>query len=312
MSQFDGPIVVILPRNDISCFLAASLIRHIAQTRKCDLTYYIVDRVDRRTWPNANRINGKTWLYMLGDLPEMPVHTAAARGFGRFTSSQDKSVSALFWEMTTGMPVCYSPILYSFERVWSHSKYASPEDWGYRCILFKYTEIAVEKGMIEAIKQADRFIHQPYAEIVAASRKAYDTKVAEITALIADKPKFTLHVNEEVRSKCKLPETWQGLVVRFIDTTDVQVDTGFLSYLVSKEPDIDILIQHRQHKLNNNVLHKYYARSMKETDLLTWDILKGHPRAASGEAVGAGAPFSDIKWMESIDDMPLLDKLSLA
>jgi hypothetical protein len=85
------------------------------------------------------------------------------------------------------------------------------------------------------------------------------------------------------------------------------VDTGLLAYYVGlSHPEVDILVQHRLHQLQNNVCHRYYCRAIKEVDLLAWNVLSGHPRAASGQVTKVVAPFSDHAWMESIDCMPFL------
>ena len=91
-------IVVIAPKYDTACFLAAAMVRAIAHSRNCRATYYFVDYIDRRTWPNPNCIDSNTWLYMLGDF-DMPAHVARAKDVGHFVSTETASVAAHFWTM---------------------------------------------------------------------------------------------------------------------------------------------------------------------------------------------------------------------
>ena len=299
-------IVVIAPKYDTACFLAAAMVRAIAHSRNCRATYYFVDYIDRRTWPNPNCIDSNTWLYILGDF-DMPAHVARAKDVGHFVSTETASVAAHFWTMLTNAPVTASPGLSSFERTWSHT--ATEMDWGFRKALNTFAATAVDTGMLPALTQGSAFLYRPVEVIHADCRRLYEQETAALTEQLVGQHQSTLYITEEVLDKCHLPAEWLGVVIRVVDTTGKRVDTGFLAHHVSlTHPTVDILVQHRMHQLTNNMLHKYYCRALsdKVPDLRVWDILGGHPKAASGEVHGTAAPLTDTAWLASIDDMPLL------
>ena len=304
----DANIVVILPKSDPTNILILSIFRRVSQKSGYRFTPYFVTPADRRTWPNPNRINNKTWLYLFGNLPSMPVHEANAHKIIKLASTETKSVVAVFWEFAFNSPIPDSDNLFrAFERVWSNSPDATDADWGLRAILRDMALTAEQSNIGLAFRDADAMFTRPWDAQLAICKQRYNEDLAKLVAVVAGRSQYTLYVNEEVVAKCQLPAAWLGKVVRFVDTTDVEVDTGLLTRHVSQtHPDVGILVQHRLHQLTNNVCHRYYCRAIKEVDLLAWDILAGHPRAASGQVTHVVAPFSDHAWMASIDGMPFL------
>jgi len=309
MSKPAKSIAVILVKNDVSSFLVAGMIRNIGIQWNLPVSYYTVNRIDRRTWPSPNKITPDTWLYMIGDLPPMPLHEARAKGFGHHTSSETESVATRFFRVLYPMiPVATSTILPSHERTWSHSPLSTPEDWGLRDVLFSFTEVVETKGMTAAFDAATLYLYQGSEAVRTDLLRRYTEKKTELLTCLETCSQYTIHLNEEGLAKNSLPAEWLNKSVRLIDTTDVHVDTGLLSQHVRVSyPDVDILVQYRKILLNNSVLHKYYCRALKDVDLLAWKILKGHSKGASGESrAKTNAPFTDTEWMESIDDMPTL------
>jgi len=304
--SIDANIVVVLPKGDPTNILLLSVFRRFNQKSGYRFTPYFVTPADRRTWPNPNRVNNKTWLYLFGNLPSMPVHEANAHKVIKLASTETESVVAVFWKFAFNSPIPVSDNLFhSFERVWSNSPDATDEDWGLRAILRDMALTAEQSNIGLAFRDADAMFTKPWN---ATCKQRYDEDLAKLVAVVAGCPQYTLAITEEVTGKCQLPAAWLGKVVRFVDTTGVEVDTGLLTRHVSQtHPEVDILIQHRLHQLTNNVCHRYYGRAIKkDVDLLAWGILAGHPRAASGQVTGVVAPFSDHAWMESIDGMPFL------
>ena len=303
----DANIVVILPKSDPTNILILSVFRRFSQKFGYRFTPYFVTPADKRTWPNPNRVNNKTWLYIFGNMPSMPVHEANAHKVLKTTSTETESVVAVFWKSSFGFAIPDSDNLFrAFERVWSNSPDATDADWGLRSILRDMARSA-ETNIHQGFRDADAMFTRPWDAQLATFKQRYDEDLAKLVAVVAGCSQYTLYVNEEVVAKCQLPAAWLRKVVQFVDTTDVEVDTGLLTRHVSQtHPDVGILVQHRLHQLTNNVCHRYYCRAIKEADLLAWDILAGHPRAASGQVTGVVAPFSDHAWMESIDGMPFL------
>ena len=314
MSKIAKSIAVILPKNDVSSFLVAGMIRNIGIQWNLPVSYYTINRIDRRTWPSPNKITSDTWLYMIGDLPPLPIYEARAKAFGHHTSSETESVATRFFRVLYPMiPVPTSTILPSHERTWSHSPLCSPEDWGFRDVLFSFTEVVETKGMAAAFDAATLYLYQGSEAVRTDLLRRYTEKKTELLTCLETCSQYTIHLNEEALAKNELPAEWIGKSVRLIDTTEVHVDTGFLSHHVRVSyPDVDILVQYRKILLsNNNVIHKYYCRALKDVDLLSWKILKGHSKGASGESrAKTNAPFTDTEWMESVDDMPLLTLIS--
>jgi hypothetical protein len=313
MSKTAKSIAVILVKNDVSSFLVAGMIRNIGIRWNLPVSYHTINRTDRRTWPSPNKITSDTWLYMIGDLPPMPLHEARAKGFGHHTSSETESVATRFFRVLyPTLPVFTSTILPSHERTWSHSPLSTPEDWGLRDVLFSFTEIVETKGMMAAFDAATLYLSQGQVAVRTDLLRRYYEKRDELLTRLETCKKYTIHLSDEAIAKNQLPTEWLNKTVRLIDTTDIHVDTGLLSQHVRLlHPDVDILIQYRKILLNNNLLHKYYCRALKDVDLLSWKILKGHSKGASGESrTKTNAPFTDTEWMESIDDMPTLTPIS--
>jgi hypothetical protein len=298
---------VILPKRDATSMLVLSIVRRFSQKFGIPYQTAFVNPSDKRTWPNPNRIGNKTWLYMIGNLPSMPVHEANAHKVLKFNSTETESVVAVFWRSSFGFAIPTTDNLFhAHERAWSNSPDATEEDRGLRSILLDMA-IKAETNVDLAFRDADTMFTQPCDVQLAAFKHRYDEDLAKLVAVVVGCVQFTLYVTEDVIAKCQLPAAWRGKIVRFVDTTDVTVDTGLLTHHVSQtHPEVDMLVQHRLHQLTNNVCHRYYCRAIKEADLLAWGILAGHPRAASGQVTGVVAPFSDHAWMESIDDMPFL------
>jgi hypothetical protein len=306
MSSSTDSMLVFVPVGDIACFLAASMFRCVHAKR----TYRIFDPKDRRTWPNPNIITSSTWLYILGsNFPEMPVHEAKAKKVFRIVATESLSVAGVFWTTMFGLPLAFNPVLLAFERVWSNAPNVISGEWGLRFALMEYAQMAVKEGVEKALIESDAYFSRSTAAILADCDKHYESKMASMLSVIKERPQYTVHVSEEVVKEFGLPKEWLGFVVRFVDTTGVEVDTSFLAYNIRTTlPGVDILVQYRRHQLKNNACHRYYCRTIsdKVTTLLDWSILAGHPRAASGQVTGATAPFSDATKMEAIDDMPPL------
>ena len=307
MSTKDHSMYVILPKGDSGNMLILSIIRRVSQLTGNPYRVAFVNSVDKRTLPNPNVINNKTWLYLIGNLPDTSALQKNAFVTHSITSSETKSAVAVFWEMAFRCPIPVgNNLFHSFERVWLNSPDATEEDRGLRSILHDLA-LKAETSVKGAFQEADVLFCKPDSLQQVTYRERYDEDLAKLVAVISGCVQFTLYVTEEVLTKCQLPAKWLGKIVRFVDTTGVMVDTGLLAYYVGlSHPEVDILVQHRLHQLQNNVCHRYYCRAIKEVDLLAWNVLSGHPRAASGQVTKVVAPFSDHAWMESIDSMPFL------
>ena len=312
MNSPTDSILVFVPANDIACFITASMFRYI----RADITYRVFNPNDRRTWPNPNTVKPGTWLYLLGTgFPNMPIHEAKAKQVIRLTGNESMSIAGLFWTTVFRIPLTLNLGLMSFERAWSNSVNAISTDWGLRFAVLELTHVAAKEGMVKALAAADAYFAQPAPAILADYIKRYDDKLADLTTVVADRSQYTIHVSEEVIEEFSLPKKWLGFVMRIVDTTGVEVDTSLLAHHIRMTlPHVDILVQHRKHQLSNNECHRYYCRAISNrvTTLLDWNILAGHPRAASGQITGAKGLCCDMKQMEDIDDMPMLETLSLA
>lgn len=298
-------MLVFVPENDVAAFLALAMFRLI----RAGLEYRSYNPKDRRTWPNPNIIKPGTWLYILGSGPDMPVHEAKAKKVFRITGTESLSVAGVLWTTMFGLPLALNPGLAAFERVWSNSPDAKLEDWGVRFALLDATQVAAKEGLKKGLTAGDAYFARPLPAILADCSRLYETKVAAMSTVLVDRSQYTVHVSDEVIKEFGLPKEWLGFVVRFVDTTGVEVDTSLLAHRIrAMLPDIDILVQYRKHQLTNNVCHRYYCRATSDrvSTLLDWSILAGHPRAASGQVTGAKAPFSDPAAMEAINDMPPL------
>jgi len=305
MSSSTDSMLVFVPENDVAAFLALAMFRII----RAPLDYRSYNPKDRRTWPNPNSIKRNTWLYILGNGPDMPVHEAKAKKVFHIAGTESLSVAGVLWTTCFGLPLTLNPGLADFERVWSNSPDARLVDWGVRFALLEATQVAAKEGLKKGLAAADAYFGRPTPVVLADCRRLYDAKVVSMRSVITDRPQYTVHVTDEVIKEFGLPKEWLGFVVRFIDTTGVEVDTSLLArHNRLTHPDVDILIQYRKHQLTNNVCHRYYCRAISDRvpTLLDWSILAGHPRAASGQITGTNAPFSNPAIMEAIDDMPPL------
>ena len=301
MSSTPDPMFVIVPERDIAALLALSMFRMI----RAPLEYRTYNPKDRRTWPNPNSIKPNTWLYILGAGPDMPVHEAKAKKVFRIAGTESLSIAGTLWTTYYGLPLALNPGLAAFERVWSNSADASLEDWGLRFALLDATQVAAKEGLKKGLATADAYFARPGPTVLANCRSLYEAKVAAMSTTVAACPQYTIHVSDEVIKEFGLPKEWREFIVRFVNTTGVEVDTSLLAY---RSRDVDILVQYRRHQLTNNVCHRYYCRATSDrvSTLLDWSILAGHPRAASGQVTGAKAPFSDPAAMAAIDNMPPL------
>ena len=172
----DYNIVAILPKGDPANILLLSIFRRFSQKFGYRYTPYFVTPADKRTWPNSNRVNNKTWLYIFGNMPSMPVHEANAHKVLKITSTESESIVAVFWKSSFGFALPDSDNLFrAFEGVWSNSPDATDEDWGLRAIL-RDMALKAETNVDLAFRDADAMFTKPWN---ATCKQRYDEDLAK-------------------------------------------------------------------------------------------------------------------------------------
>jgi len=187
--------------------------------------------------------------------------------------------------------------LHSIDRVdrWVDVTY---EDRCLREFLHDLARLPVQKRIQDALIQTDAFVHhmeEHPEEIKQYEEKgevALTKKDAYLTELLETKG-HTIIVEERHLLLWKLPETWLGLHLFLMNTTDIILDTTEASYLAfSHYPLVDVFINYR----NNTFYEKkgrskrmktrtvYSARS-KSVDVTQGTILGGHPRSAGASLI---------------------------
>jgi len=200
--------------------------------------------------------------------------------------------------------------LHSIDRVdrWVDVTY---EDRCLREFLHDIARLPVQRKLQRALQETFDFIHwmQHYPE---ESMKGYcelgevqlKKKDARLQRLIDSKGQVVM-VDEERIADWRVPETWLGLKVFLMDTTDEILDTTEASYLVfSKHEDVAVFINYRNKtfytKPRGGVMKSmvvYSARSAASfhLNLNEGTILCGHPTSAGASLIrGEAAHFPFI------------------
>jgi oligoribonuclease NrnB/cAMP/cGMP phosphodiesterase (DHH superfamily) len=187
--------------------------------------------------------------------------------------------------------------LHSIDRVdrWENVTY---ED---RCLREYLHEIArkpVQHQLHQAFEMSNQFMycmeHHPesFASYCAHGEKILKEKDEHLMGLIMSKGN-TIVINDHYIALWYLPQSWHGLNVFIMNTTDIVLDTTEASHLVfTQQPNINIFINYRSksfyskhdtHQIMKGMV--VYSARTRTLDVTEGTIFRGHPTSAGASLV---------------------------